>query len=86
MQSVAGHISTSLCSGSAFQSIASQILQASDILIDPQSHAVSNVAGQNCNGISIGLGFDAKEIAAPTAADIEAPQPAAPNPCDAGTD
>jgi hypothetical protein len=48
---------------------------------------VSNSAGTACNGISIGLGFDATEIAAPTAADIEAVQPAAANPCsDAGAD
>jgi hypothetical protein len=87
LQSVAGSISTSLCSGSAFQSIAQQIEQASDIIIDPNSHAVSNSAGTACNGISIGLGFDATEIAAPTAADIEAVQPAAANPCsDAGAD
>jgi archaellum component FlaG (FlaF/FlaG flagellin family) len=88
LQSVVGNILTSLCSGSAFQSIAQQIEQASDIIIDPSSGAVSNTSGQMCNGISIGLGFDATEIAAPVAADIEAPPAAAPNPCatDAGTD
>jgi hypothetical protein len=81
LQSVAGNISTSLCSGSAFQSIAQQIEQASDIVVDPTTFAVSNTAGTACNGISIGLGFDAQEIAVPTAADVEAPQAAAPNPC-----
>jgi hypothetical protein len=86
LQGVAGSISASLCSGSAFNSIAQQIEQASDIIIDPTSGAVSNTSGQMCNGISIGLGFDATEIAAPVAADIEAPPPPAPNPCDAGTD
>jgi hypothetical protein len=85
LQQVAGRISTSLCSGSAFQSIAQQILQASDIIIDPGSGAVSNTAGANCNGISIGLGFEATEIAAPTAADIVPPQAPSPDPCaDAG--
>jgi hypothetical protein len=85
LQSVAGRISTSLCSGSAFQSIAQQILQASDIIIDPNSGAVSNTSGTNCNGISIGLGFEATEIAAPTAADVVAPAAASPDPCaDAG--
>jgi hypothetical protein len=78
---IAGGISTSLCSGSAFQSIAQQILQASDIVIDPSSGSVTNTAGVACNAISIGLGFDAVEIAPPTAADIAGPTPAAPNPC-----
>jgi hypothetical protein len=87
LQSVAGNISTSLCSGSAFNSIAQQIEQASDIIIDPNSGDVSNVANTMCNGISIGLGFEATEIAVPVAADIEAPPAPAPNPCaDAGTD
>ena len=87
LQSVAGNISTSLCSGSAFQSIAQQIEQASDIVIDTTSGAVSNSAGPMCNGISIGLGFEGTEIAAPTSSDIEAVSAAAPNPCaDAGTD
>jgi hypothetical protein len=87
LQSVAGNISTSLCSGSAFQSIAQQIEQASDIVIDTSSGAVSNSAGPMCNGISIGLGFEGTEIAAPTSSDIEAVSAAAPNPCaDAGAD
>jgi hypothetical protein len=85
LQQVAGRISTSLCSGSAFQSIAQQILQASDIIIDPGSGAVSNTSGQSCNGISIGLGFEGTEIAVPTPADIVAPQAPSPDPCaDAG--
>jgi hypothetical protein len=82
LQSVAGNISTSLCSGSAFNSIAQQIEQASDIIIDPASGAVSNTSGQMCNGISIGLGFEGTEIAAPASSDIEAPPAPAPNPCD----
>ena len=87
LQSVAGNISTSLCSGSAFQSIAQQIEQASDIVIDSSSGTVSNTAGAMCNGISIGLGFEGTEIASPTSSDIEAVQAAAPNPCaDAGAD
>ncbi|HEY1695649.1 MAG TPA: hypothetical protein VGG39_25955 [Polyangiaceae bacterium] len=84
LQSVAGSISPSLCSGSAFQSIAQQIEQASDII--STGNAVSNVAGTPCNAISIGLGFDATEIAQPTSADILGPVEAGPNPCDdAGT-
>jgi hypothetical protein len=81
LQGMAGNISTSLCSGSAFESIAQQIEQASDIVVDPASGAVSNSAGVACNAISIGLGFEGTEIAAPTSSSIEAPAPAAPNPC-----
>lgn len=53
----AGAISTSLCSGSAFESIASQVGQASDILEDG-----TNVAGRPCDAISIGFGFDAVAV------------------------
>lgn len=84
LKSVAGHISQSLCSGSAFDSIASQIRQASDIVVNSNG-SVSNQSGTPCNGISIGLGFDATEIAAPQASDIAPPTQAAPDPCaDAG--
>jgi hypothetical protein len=87
LKSVAGNISTSLCSGSAFMSIAQQIDQASDIVIDTGSGAVSNTSGVMCNGISIGLGFEGTEVAAPTSSDIEAPAAAAADPCaDAGAD
>jgi hypothetical protein len=87
LKSVAGNISTSLCSGSAFMSIAQQIDQASDIVIDTGSGAVSNTSGTACNGISIGLGFEGTEIAVPASSDIEAPAAAAPDPCaDAGGD
>jgi hypothetical protein len=79
IQQVAGHISTSLCSGSAFQSIASQIQQTSDIVMSV--NAVSNTAGTSCNAISMGIGFDATEIAIPTSADIAPLQPPPPNPC-----
>jgi hypothetical protein len=85
LKGVAGHISTSLCSGSAFDSISQQITQASDIHIDGST--VSNNNTVACNGISVGIGFDADEIAAPTAADIAGPTPPAADPCssDAGT-
>jgi hypothetical protein len=86
LQGVAGAISPSLCSGSAFQSIANQILQAADIIIDPSSGNVTNASGTACNGISIGIGFEGTEIAAPTAADVLGAQTPKPNPCDAGTD
>ena len=83
LQARAGNISTSLCSGSAFESIAEQIQQASDIVIDPNTGKVSNSAGTECNAISIGLGFEAIEIAAPTSSSIETAIAPTPNPCDA---
>jgi hypothetical protein len=51
------YVSTSLCSGSAWSSIAQQIEQAQDIV-----HDGKNVAGQACDAISIGLGFDGVQI------------------------
>lgn len=81
LQKVAGRLSTSLCGGSGFDSIAGQIKQASDILSDG-----TNSAGKDCDGISIGLGFTAKQISS----DITAVPPGAPSPdpcsdTDAGT-
>jgi hypothetical protein len=77
LQEVAGRISTSLCSGSAFQSIATQIEQTSDIVYDGAT--ISNSPGQACNAISIGLGFNATEVAAPST--IAPGMPPLPNPC-----
>jgi hypothetical protein len=79
LQMVAGRISTSLCSGQAFQSIAAQIRQASDIMSDG-----TNNAGTTCDGISIGLGFNAVEIGKPMT--VAPPPTPSPDPCaDAGT-
>jgi hypothetical protein len=77
LQSVAGRISASLC-GSAFNGIADQIRQASDIIKDG-----SNKQGVPCDGISIGLGFEAVKVANPTkiASDDGA---VPPDPCTAG--
>ena len=47
----------SLACGSAWSAISQQILQAQDILVDG-----TNTAGQPCNAISIGLGFDGVQI------------------------
>lgn len=82
LKRVAGRIQKSLCEGAAFDQIAQEIRQASDIMSDG-----TNVAGPKCDGISIGLGFVAKEIKHPTkVADLAAPSP---DPCltpaDAGT-
>jgi hypothetical protein len=80
LKAVAGRISTSLCSGSAFDSIAQQIRQASDIM-----HDGTNVAGTSCDAISIGLGFTSDQIGEPmTVAPIGCPSPDPCNP-DAGT-
>ncbi len=73
VKSVAGQFSTSLC-GAAFDGIASQIRQASDIMSDG-----TNVAGQMCSGISVGIGFDAKRIANPTK--VVPPPTPPPDPC-----
>jgi hypothetical protein len=75
LQTVAGRISTSLCPpGQAFQSIATQIQQASDIM-----HDGTNGPGQACDGISVGLGFESDEIAVPSAVgSLAAPTP---DPC-----
>jgi hypothetical protein len=80
LMNVAGNISTSLCSGSAFQSIAMQIEQTSDIVLNGTT--VSNPAGTTCNAISIGLGFDSTEIAVPSV--IAPGSPPAPSKCDGG--
>jgi hypothetical protein len=54
LRSQAGSISSSLCTGAAFDSIAKQIRQAQDILDDGTQDP-----SRACNAISIGLGFDA---------------------------
>jgi len=74
LKSVAGRISASLC-GSAFDGIAAQIEQASDII-----HDGSNKSGVACDGISIGLGFVGKKVANPDKiASSDAAVP--PDPC-----
>jgi hypothetical protein len=66
-----GYVSKSLC-GAAFDGIAQQIRQTSDILDDGTQDPM-----QTCNGISVGLGFDA----APAVLDGVVPDPQPPNPC-----
>ena len=73
LKAVAGQFSTTLC-GAAFDGIAQQIGQASDIMNDG-----TNLTGQTCNGISVGIGFDATRIANPTK--VVAPPTPPPNPC-----
>jgi hypothetical protein len=79
LMAVAGRISTSLCTGSAFDGIAGQIKQASDIMADGTQDP-----NQTCDGISIGLGFVAKQIGNPsTVGSLGAPSP---DPCAAASD
>ena len=73
LHQIAGNISTSLCTASAFQSITTQIDQTSDIVYDGKT--ISNPQGQPCNAISIGLGFDAVEIAPPSVIAPGTPSP-----------
>lgn len=72
---VAGSIQASLCPGSSvFESLKSVIEGASDIQVDG-----SNAAGQECQAISVGIGFTAKRVAKPT---TEAPpEEETPDPC-----
>jgi hypothetical protein len=80
LRKVAGRISTSLCGGSAFEGIAGQIKQASDIMED----GTAGAAASECNAISIGLGFSADVIGPPkSVADLGTPSA---DPCVAGAD
>jgi hypothetical protein len=65
----AGMLSTSLCDGPTFESLATQIKQASDILADSTQDPA-----KVCDGISIGLGFEttAALLGDPAPASIEA--------------
>jgi len=79
IQMVAGSFDPSLCTGQTIQSILQQISEASDIMADGTQDPT-----KTCDGISIGIGFDAAIVANP---DTVGPPPAcAPNPCmpDAG--
>ena len=69
----AGSVSSSLC-GTAFDSLAQQIEQGSDILSDG-----TNSSGTPCDAISIGLGFEADEIGNVTRVTPDPPPP--PNVC-----
>jgi hypothetical protein len=74
LKAEAGAITSSLCNGSAFDSIAQQIMQGSDIL-----SSGTNAPGVPCDAISIGLGFEADEIGNVTRVTADPPPP--PNPC-----
>jgi hypothetical protein len=74
LKQVAGSISMSLCSGSAFDSIAQQIEQAADIVLNGDG-SVTNPPGTACNAISIGLGFDATAVKLGSAASVPTSPP-----------
>ncbi len=58
LQKVAGGFDASLCDGSLFDSIAAQIMQSSDIMVD----GTNGDPEVTCNAISVGLGFTAKRV------------------------
>jgi hypothetical protein len=74
----AGLVDPTLCSGAVIQSILAQIAGASDILNDGTQDPT-----KSCNGISIGLGFNATIVQLGA---VAAPVAPSPNPCDAGAD
>ncbi len=57
IKKVAGAFDKTLCSGSTIDGIANQLRQASDIMKDG-----SQDPAKTCDGISIGLGFSAKQV------------------------
>jgi len=76
LQMVAGSFDPTLCSGPTIESIISQITQASDILQDGTQDPT-----KPCDGISIGLGFDAELV---ELGPIAPPPTAKANPCGTG--
>ncbi|MEJ7728326.1 MAG: hypothetical protein WKG00_03845 [Polyangiaceae bacterium] len=58
LKKVAGAFDPSLCTGTTVESIATQLRQYSDIMADGSA----GDPGVECDGISIGLGFDAAKV------------------------
>lgn len=75
LKKIAGAFDPSLCKGPTIESIVSQIEQASDILQDGSQDPT-----KECDGISIGLGFDSGIVQLGA---INPPSPPKDNPCDA---
>jgi hypothetical protein len=73
IRKIAGNIDPYLCEGSAFEGLAQQLRGASDIMKDG-----SQDPSKTCDGISIGLGFDASEVKLGA---IAPPVEPAPDPC-----
>jgi hypothetical protein len=57
LKKIAGNFDAGMCDGTVFDGIANQLRGASDIMKDG-----SQDPSQTCDGISIGLGFDATEV------------------------
>jgi len=75
LKQVAGSFDMSLCSGGTIDSIVNQIRQASDIM----ANGTSGTSSQTCDGISIGLGFDAGLV---QLGDVLPDSMGSGNPCD----
>lgn len=73
---VAGRFSTDLCQGKTVEGIKDQIRTASDIMANGTQNP-----GANCDGISVGIGFTAKQVAKPTKEVV--PGEPTPDPCTA---
>ena len=73
LKKVVGAFDTSLCTGSTVDSILNRIRQASDIMNNGTQDASAT-----CNGISIGIGFDATAVQLGVVAPPAQPQP---DPC-----
>jgi hypothetical protein len=78
LKKVAGGFDPGLCDGPTFDSIAKQIEGASDIMAD----GTNGDPSQECNGISVGLGFEAGAI---TLGGIAPAATAPEDPCAPGT-
>jgi hypothetical protein len=74
LKKVAGLSDPSLCSSTAFEGIATQIRQASDIMAD----GTNGDPSKTCNAISIGLGFEAF---AAVLGGVAPPEASSPDPC-----
>jgi hypothetical protein len=73
LREIAGAFSPELCEGTTVESLIDQIRATSDILLDGSQDPT-----QTCNGISIGLGFDAVAV---LPAGVAAPVAPPPDPC-----
>jgi hypothetical protein len=70
LKKVAGAFSPDLCSGSTIESIANQLRQASDIMRDGSAGSPA----KECDGISIGIGFDMHTVVLGKIAEPAEPQ------------
>ncbi len=70
---IAGVFDEGLCSGTTIDAVADQFRQASDIMKDGSQNP-----SMTCDGISIGLGFDASAV---RIGSVAAPAPPQPDPC-----